>query len=177
MPRGVRPLQVGRQVWQSLTRYFHEHPVYELQAEGFLTLTRVQMSGDLKTAKVFYRWSSWSSLAPERRIPEGSAELKLRTDPGSVPHQVVRETGEKTSTAYPELSSSQEKKINEVLKAYAPKLQSHLAKDLGLRFTPRLQFVFDRAYAEMLRVEETLRGLQTQGVVSVENEGIDGHDE
>jgi ribosome-binding factor A len=39
-------------------------------------------------------------------------------------------------------------------------LQHHLAKDLKLRFTPKLQFVADESWDQILKVENTLKELE-----------------
>jgi ribosome-binding factor A len=48
----------------------------------------------------------------------------------------------------------------EALQAHVQTLQHHLAKDLKLRFTPKLQFVVDESWDQILKVENALKELE-----------------
>jgi ribosome-binding factor A len=130
-PAGVRPLQVGRQVLESLSRYIGSCCVWDVP--GYITLTRVKMSQDLKVAKVGVRLVSVNQEHPDQEPPHVLAV--------------------------------------EALKASAYELQSYLAKDLKLRFTPKLHFVVDESWTEMLKVENTLRQLELLSQDSKKGQG------
>jgi len=116
-PEGVRALQVGRQVLQSLSRYIGSRATWGVP--GYITLTRVQMSKDLKRAKVGVRLVGFD--------PEKKSNHNLAVD---------------------------------ALRSHIHELQDFLAKDLQLRFTPKLQIVVDESWDRILEVEKTLRELE-----------------
>ena len=116
-PEGVRVLQVSRQVLESLSRYIGSRSTWEVP--GYITLTRVRMSKDLKNAKVGVRLVGF--------------------DPEKEPNHSL---------------------AAEALQSHVHELQNFLAKDLKLRFTPKLQIVVDESWDEILKVENTLRELE-----------------
>lgn len=116
-PKGVRTLQVGRQVLESLSRYIASRAIWEVP--GYISLTRVRMSNDLKIAKVGVRLVGINS--------EQEPNHNLAAD---------------------------------ALRSHVHELQSFLAKDLKLRFTPKLQIVVDESWDQILKVENTLKELE-----------------
>jgi len=116
-PEGVRVLQVSKQVLESLSRYIGSRSTWEVP--GYITLTRVRMSKDLKNAKVGVRLVGFN---PGKELDH---ELAV-----------------------------------EALRHHVRELQTFLAKDLKLRFTPKLQIVVDESWDEILKVENTLRELE-----------------
>lgn len=124
-PEGFRVLRVSRQVLESLSRYVASRATWEVP--GYITLTRVRMSKDLKNAKVGVRLVSYE---PDKE-PNHSLAV-------------------------------------EALKSQLHELQSYLAKDLKLRFTPKLQMVVDESWDEILKVENTLRDLEIQKKVTTD---------
>ncbi len=111
---GVRVLRVARAVYESLVRATQSKTFWEI--DGYITLTRVRMSKDLKFAKVGVRL--------------------MTTDP---------------------LKAADHDKAAEILNKLAYDLQAHLAKDIKLRFTPKLDFVVDHDWDQMIKVENELR--------------------
>lgn len=85
--------------------------------EALTTVTRVQMPGDLKSARVYVSW------------------LK---------------------------SESNRKEIIERLNKKAYEVQSVLARELDVRFTPKVQFFFDDAAEKIMKVESILHELEQQ---------------
>lgn len=122
-PDGVRVLRVSRQILEVLSRFVQARSGWEL--EGYITLTRVRMTKDLKNAKVGVRMVAFDTSKEP-------------------PHQLAVEA----------------------LSRRAIEMQHYLAKELKLRFTPKLQFVVDEGWDEILKVENTLRELALQGKTS-----------
>jgi ribosome-binding factor A len=116
-PQEVRVLQVSKQVLESLSRYVGSRSTWGVP--GYITLTRVRMSKDLKNAKVGVRL----------------VEFDTEKEPN---HKLAAEA----------------------LQAHVQTLQHHLAKDLKLRFTPKLQFVVDESWDQILKVENALKELE-----------------
>ncbi len=85
--------------------------------EALTTVTRVQMPGDLKSAKVYVTW------------------LK---------------------------SESSNKEILDRLNSKAYEIQHTLAKELNVRFTPKIKFYFDDGAEKILKVESILRELEIE---------------
>jgi ribosome-binding factor A len=124
-PEGVRILQVGKQVLESLSRYISSRSTWGVP--GYITLTRVRMSKDLKSAKVGVRLVTFDT--------EKEPDHKLAV---------------------------------EALQAHVHVLQSHLAKDLKLRFTPKLQIIVDESWDQILKLENTFRELELTKKVSTD---------
>lgn len=117
-PEGVRVLRVSRQILETLSFYVQSRSDWSV--DFYITLTRVRMSKDLKSAKIGVR----------------AVGVNLKDED----HQ----------------------KAVEALKQRIIELQAYLAKQLKLRFTPKLQFVVDTGWDEILKVENTLRELSLE---------------
>src|SRR5678815_1581950 len=73
MSHGYRPNRVGDQIRQELSEMLTRGDVHD-PGIGFITLTRVQVSPDLQTARVFY-----TSLGDEKARTETAKALKRAT--------------------------------------------------------------------------------------------------
>lgn len=125
-PEGVRVLRVSRQLLEVLARYIQNRPDWDIH-EGYISLTRIRMTKDLKNAKVGVRLMRWGEGVTEEQIKLG--------------HQ----------------------KAVEALKTRIYDMQKTVAQELKLRFTPKLQFIVDESWDEVLKVENTLRDLAIDG--------------
>lgn len=121
-PEGVRVLRVSRQLLEVLARYIQNRPDWDVQ-DGYISLTRIRMTKDLKNAKVGVRLMRWGDTVTDEQTKLG--------------HQ----------------------KAVEALKTRIHDMQKTVAHELKLRFTPKLQFVVDESWDEVLKVENTLRDL------------------
>lgn len=135
-PEGVRVLRVSRQLLEVLARYIQNRPDWELQ-DGYISLTRIRMSKDLKNARVGVRLIRWGDSVTEEQVRLG--------------HQ----------------------KAVEALKTRIHDMQKSIAHELKLRFTPKLQFVVDESWDEVLKVENTLRELAVNESVASDEEDQD----
>ncbi|HEY3157520.1 MAG TPA: 30S ribosome-binding factor RbfA [Vicinamibacterales bacterium] len=73
MAQGYRPDRVGDQIRQELSQILSRGEVHD-PGIGFITLTRVQVSGDLQMARVFY-----TSLGDQNARKETSRALQRAT--------------------------------------------------------------------------------------------------
>ncbi|MCS6837304.1 MAG: ribosome-binding factor A [Bdellovibrionaceae bacterium] len=122
-PIEIRQMQIAREILRSLSRALQFDFCLEGET-GWLMLTRVQMSRDLKQARVGFRWV------------QGNGEIGST----SLQQQVL-------------------KKLNE----RSVMLQRGLAVDLQLRYTPKLEFVFDEAWEQVMQVDQFFYRSQLNG--------------
>lgn len=111
---GIRILRVEKEVLFQLSKYIMSS--FRGDLPGLLTLTRVQMTADLRTARVYF------SL------------LQATPEDEEVTHQWLRD--------------------------HAADMQSHLGKQLQMRYTPKLSFIADKGLEKAMRVDQLLHELQ-----------------
>lgn len=112
---GIRVLRVEKEVLFQLSKYLMSQ--YTGDLSGLLTLTRVQMPADLRSAKVYF------SLM--------------------------------------QASPAEEEQALEWLKDRAVDMQSHLGRNLQMRYTPRLSFFVDRSLERALRIDSLLHEISS----------------
>ena len=99
---------------------------------GKITLTAVDLTPDLKSARIFWTYnkilSNNTANAPQPDQKSTDAEIHL---------------------------------VEQALLAAKPSLRKRLADELNLRYTPQLEFRYDRSVENGSRIEELLRQVST----------------
>ncbi len=98
---------------------------------GFVTVTEVDVSPDLKFAKIF--WTRFGGTTPEQ-----TRELEE--------NKLIEE----------ELHSKAVTEAQEALDGVKPLLKRRIGAELGLRFVPNLQFRYDTSAARGSRIDHLL---------------------
>ncbi len=104
-----------------------------------ISLTAVEMSPDLKQARVF--WSLFNAQAAV----------------------VSPTTGEPAASETP--SQKAIRSAHEALDGIASSLKRQIASELNLRYTPRLIFAYDPTIATAARIEQLMKDSNFQGTV------------
>lgn len=95
---------------------------------GRITLTAVDLSPDLKSARIFWTYNQFSASG------------------GSTP-----------ASAQPLATDAEIQQVEAVLREAKPHLRKRVADELNLRYTPNLEFRYDRSVENGSRIEALLK--------------------
>lgn len=120
-----RQIQIEKQIQESLASYFLKN--LNIGSDGLVSVTRVHVPKDLKTADVYiHQYSQAQSEATKEDILE-----KLRKNNSSI--------------------------------------QKHLMQELKLRYCPRLEFYYDKAFDKTLAVDQLIYDMTRSGDIKKED--------
>ncbi|MES2965509.1 MAG: ribosome-binding factor A [Bdellovibrionota bacterium] len=105
---------------------------------SFVSVSRVQMTSDLRTAKVY--------VVTMSEIPVPVATLD-------------EEKNVKDDKEYRKKLAVERKTIVKALNESAYEVQNAIARKLQMRFTPTVTFLYDEGFDNAMRVDSILRGL------------------
>jgi ribosome-binding factor A len=115
-----------------------------------ITLTAVELTPDLKSARIFWTYNQFA--------PVGVAVSTTATQTGCA-ETVVAESKATES----KLTDAELQQVEEALRLAKPSLRKRLADELNLRYTPQLEFRYDRSVENGSRIEALLKQVSSGG--------------
>lgn len=151
MGDGRRIARVEREVQAIVSTFI----IQKLQRElpGLVTIGRVQIPADLRTAKVYVSM--------------------LNTQPESVKNETD------ISVASAQKALSQLEASIRILQSWAPDIQDEISDKLNMKYLPKLTFFADESTEKILKIEKIISQLNQQGrpAGSVHDDDLDDDDE
>lgn len=142
-----RQLQMEKQIKECLASYLLKN--FNLSTDGIISVTRVQIPKDFKTAKVYVH-----------QLIQNQNSIETSTTDAEVKGEVLSSPAEKEqSNQLEELHES----LIERLEKNAGNIQRYLSHELKLRFCPRLQFFYDKSFEKTIEVDKLIFDMTRAG--------------
>jgi len=117
-----RQVQIEKQIQESLAGFLLKN--LNVSKDGLVSVTRVQVPKDLKTADIYVHQYGKSEVENEELIENLTKKMSL--------------------------------------------MQKHLTQELKLRFSPRLEIHYDKAFDKTLKVDKLIYDMTQSGVIKKE---------
>lgn len=122
---------------------------------SWVTLTGVDMSPDLKNARVF-----WTIPAETIAVTQASSSSEaISSGSAAESPAVTKPASEDALPGFP--SASQTKRVEIALGNHVKHLKRRIAEELGLRYVPQLQFRYDESAVTASRIDYLIRKAST----------------